>query len=73
VNDPLVVCPQQTLGGEQSHLSVVGDRTNTTVGFSKVSYSGFAEGLPDLSETHELNRSAQGITNRTTKQTPPKP
>jgi hypothetical protein len=71
--DCLIVRPEQTLSGEQSHLSVVSDRSLAPIGFSKVPYPFFAKGLPDLGETHELNRGTQGISNCTTEQTTPEP
>ena len=59
---------QQTLGGEQRHLGVVGDRADEAVGGQVPGDAGIAEARPDVGQAVELDRCAQRITDRATEE-----
>jgi hypothetical protein len=61
--------PEESFGGEQSHLRVVSDRAKASVCWKKIPHES-AVSPPDFIQTLELHRCAQGISHRTPEQTP---
>jgi hypothetical protein len=63
---------EQSLGSEEGHLSVVGDRADPAEGLGEVLDSPGAEALPDFGKAPELHGRAEGVSYGTTQQAPPK-
>ena len=59
---------QQPLGGEQRHLGIVGDSPCHAVGWDKVANTARTKPSHDLTVSHKLNRSPEGIPHGATDQ-----
>jgi hypothetical protein len=62
---------EQSLGSEEGHLSVVGDRADPAEGLGEVLDPPGAEAIPDFGKAPELHGRAEGVSHSLAQQTPP--